>query len=142
MKERSSSPKPKTERDLENAIGILLRYGVIVSSFIVAIGILLAPFNIGSYTGTPSSLDDVFITNYGATILSMSNLFAGIASLNPLSVAELGVIILLAIPFFRVAAGGLMFVYEKDWKYVVISIVVFGVLLIGTFVVGPFETGK
>lgn len=142
MKERSPSDKQDSELDLENAIGILLRYGVIASSFVVAIGVLLSPLTFGSYTGTPSNLDQVFKTNYGATILSFGILFRQLVSLNPLSIIELGVIVLLAIPFFRVGAGGMMFLHERDWKYVMISFLVLAVLFIGTFVIGPYEISK
>lgn len=127
---------------LEDAIGVLLRYGVVVSSVVIAIGVVLSLFKIGSHSGTPSSLQQVFSANYGATILSLGYLLGGVLSLNPLSFIELGVVVLLAIPFFRVAAGGLMFAFEKDWRYVTISAIVLGVLLIGAFVIGPFEASR
>ncbi len=138
----SHSSKPDSEFEIESAIGVLLRYGVIVSSVIIAIAVILMPFKIGTYSGTPPSLDEAFKTNYGATVLSIGSLFKGLASLNPLSVAEIGVIVLLAIPLFRVAAGGLMFAYERDWKYVLISSLVLGVLLFATFIIGPFEARR
>lgn len=138
----SPSSKTDSEFEIENAIGLLLRYGVIASSLIITLAVILMPFKIGTYSGTPSSLDQVFKTNYGTTILSIGSFFNGLSSLNPLSIAELGVIVLLAIPLFRVAAGGLMFAYEKDWRYVFISALVLGVLLIATFVVGPFEARR
>ena len=63
----------------------------------------------------------------------------GITSLNPLSIIEVGVLILLVIPFFRVGAGALMYVLERKWVYVAISVLVFSVLLISAFIVAPFE---
>ena len=139
---KTSSPsKEKPERDIEGAIGLVLRYGVIVSSLVIVVGVLMSPFAIGAYQGCPATLDSICSANVGRPELSLSGLLAGIPDLNPLCLIEVGVLVLLAIPFFRVAAGGIMFVFERDWRYVAISVTVLVILLIGTFVVGPFEAG-
>ena len=132
----------KTESDLESIIGASLRYGVIISSSLIVLGLLLSPFRIGSYSGFPSTLEAITKEGYGKPTFSFGGLATGLTQLNPLSIIELGVLLLMAIPFFRVAVGGLMFAAERNWKYIIISAVVLGILLFGTFVVGPFEASK
>lgn len=135
MKDSESGEK------LENLIGLVLRYGVLISSVVIAIGVLLSPFQIGSYPGCPTTLDTICSANVGRADPSSATMLAGISSLNPLSIIEAGVIVLLAIPFFRVAAGGVMFASERDWRYVAVSAFVLAVLLVGAFIVGPLEAG-
>lgn len=136
---KARAPRPRL--DLESVIGLVLRYGVILGSSVVAVGSLLAPLRIGSYPGCPTELNSVVGADVGRPILSPAAFLAGLLRLNPLCIIETGVLILLLIPFFRVVAGGAMFVSRKDWKYVAISTFVLGVLLFGTFVVGPLEAG-
>lgn len=134
-----SSEKPG--RDIEGGIGLALRYGVLISTLVIVVGVLLSPFAIGSYQGCPATLDAICGTNVGRPNPSISGMLSGVVSLNPLSLIELGVVFLLAIPLFRVAAGSVMFASERDWRYVAISAFVLLVLLVGTFVVGPYEAG-
>ena len=137
MKGSETEPGPK----LESLIGLVLRYGVVVSSAVIAVGVILSPLSMGSYPGCPATLDTICSANIGRPDPTALGVLAGLSSLNPLSIIEVGIIILLAIPFFRVAAGGVMFTAERDWRYVAISAFVLGVLLVGTFIVGPFEAG-
>jgi len=51
-------------------------------------------------------------------------------SLQPLSVIQLGLIVLIATPVIRVIACVVGFGWERDWKYVVISLLVLGLLLV------------
>lgn len=139
--ERARTRGPRPRSDLENLIGLVLRYGVILGSAVVAAGSLLAPLRIGSYPGCPTALDSVVGANVGRPTLSPAAFLAGLAQLNPVCIIEAGVLILLSIPFFRVFAGGIMFGSRKDWKYLAISAFVLAVLLFGTFVVGPLEAG-
>lgn len=140
MKSKEAS-NADTEADLESIIGTSLRYSVIICSLIIVVGLALSPFKFGSYAGFPSTLEAITKADYGRPFLSLGAFATGLVQLNPLSIIEAGVIMLLAIPFFRVAAGGLMFASEKDWRYVAISVAVLAVLLFATLVVGPFEAG-
>ena len=141
MKGSGARSSEKSGRDIESGIGLALRYGVLVSTLVIILGVLLSPFVIGSYQGCPATLDAICGTNIGRPDSSLSSLLAGVSVLNPVALIELGVVILLAIPFFRVAAGGVMFASERDWRYVAISAFVLLVLLVGTLIVGPYEAG-
>ena len=124
---------------LEALIANVLRYGVLASSAVIALGVVLSPFQNGSYLGCPSTLEEVCATNFGKPSSAPLAVLAGLPSLNPLSIIEVGVLIQLDIPFFRVGAGALMYALERKWTYVAISVLVFSVLLISAFVVAPLE---
>lgn len=127
--------------DGESMIGVAMRWFVVVSCLAVAVGVLLTAMRIGSYDGLPSTLAQVCSSNAGRADPSIGNLLAELGSFNPLAFIEAGVLILLATPFFRVAAGAVMFASRKDSAYLAISVFVFGVLLFAAFVVGPMEAG-
>lgn len=124
---------------LESLIATVLRYGVLLSTAIIALGVFLSPFKFGAYPGCPSSLEGVCATNFGRPVSSLGDVAAGLLSLNPLAIIEAGVLVLLVIPFFRVGAGGVMYALERKWTYVAISVLVFAVLLFSAFVVAPWE---
>jgi uncharacterized membrane protein len=123
--------------DLNDAIGSILRYGVVLSSAVVAAGLalmLLAP-----PPGTPATLQATLAANFGRPTLSPSVLLAGVGHGDPVSVLQLGMLILIATPITRVAASVLLFLRERDMLYVGITLLVLGMLLLGLFVVGPLE---
>ena len=124
---------------LESLIANVLRYGVLLSTGIIAVGVLLSPFSFGAYPGCPSTLQQVCASNFGRPAASPADEFVGLLSLNPLSIIEMGVLVLLVITIFRVGAGGVMYAFERKWSFVLISVVVFAVLLISALVVAPFE---
>ena len=138
----TDSGKAGRGRFLEALIANVLRYGVLVSSGIIGVGVLLSPFQSGAYPGCPSTLEQVCTSDFGRPVASLKDVFAGVMSLNPLSIIELGVLILLVIPFFRVGAGGVMYAFEGKWNYVAISFLVLAVLLFSALVVAPFEAWR
>jgi uncharacterized membrane protein len=110
-------------------VGRLLRYGVLLSALIVTAGTIRL--------ATASGLSDTdgllaysaTAVPHGAFTLSVSGFFKGLAVLDPYSVIELGVILLIATPVARVTASVLLFAAERDRNYVVITAVVLGLLL-------------
>jgi len=123
--------------DLNDAIGKVLRYGVVLSSTVIAVGLtllLLAP-----PPGTPGSLQGVLDTHFGQPTLKPAALIGGLTEGNPISVLQLGTLILLATPLARVAASVLLFLRDGDSLYVGIALLVLATLLISIFVVGPMQ---
>ena len=110
-------------------IGNLLRYGVILSALIVNAGTI----RLVTVSGF-SDINDLLAYSattfpHGAFSLTFSGFFGGLAALDPYSLIELGVIVLIATPVTRVAASVLLFAAERDRIYVVITTVVLGLLL-------------
>jgi uncharacterized membrane protein len=131
-----TSVRPRA--DLNDAIGKILRYGVALSSVVVAAGlvlVLLAP-----PPGIPGTLQGALAANFGKPTLSLSTLIAGVAAGSAVGVLQLGLLILVATPVTRVAASVLLFLRERDMLYVGVTLLVLVMLLFALFVVGPLES--
>ncbi len=118
-------------------ISNLLKYGVTVSTLLVAAGVALLFFE--TPQSFPGSVQQLVSVSYGKPTLDASTLLAGVVALNPVYLIELGLIVLLATPVARVAASVVMFAAEKDKLYVAVTLFVLLVLLFGLFVIGPIE---
>jgi uncharacterized membrane protein len=94
---------------------------------------------LGGGPGAPVSLEETLAANFGRPTLSPSALVSGIVAANPISVLQLGMLILLATPFVRVAASVLLFLRERDLMYAGITMLVLVMLLLAVFVVGPLQ---
>lgn len=130
----SERPSP----DLNDVIGRILRYGVILSSAFVAAGlvlVLLAP-----PPGIPGTLQGLITANFGRPTLSPSALIAGVGRGSDVGVLQFGLLVLVATPITRVAASVLLFLRERDMLYVGVTLLVLGMLLFALFVVGPLES--
>jgi uncharacterized membrane protein len=123
--------------DLSDVIGKILRYGVVLSSVVVAVGLalmLLAP-----PPGAPGTLQGALAANFGRPTLSPTALLAGVERGSAVGVMQLGLLLLIATPVTRVAASVLLFLRERDMLYVGVTLLVLLMLLFALFVVGPFE---
>ena len=71
---------------LNDAIGNILRYGVILSSAVLAVGLVLMLF--ASPPGTPGTLQGTIAANFGGPTLSPSGLLAGIGHASAVSILQ------------------------------------------------------
>jgi len=118
------------QRDIELLIGKLLRYGVILSCFVTLFGGLIYLFqqhgvkpNYNPVASNESFVGTAEYLREFGTIISNVLLFDGAA------IIQLGVIILIATPVLRVAFSAVAFLLEKDYMYVVITLIVLGIIL-------------
>lgn len=114
-----------TDERIEAAIGIILRVGVIAAAALVAAGGI--SYLVGHGGSAPSYRA---FQGAPAELTSMRGIIRGAAALHPLFVVQLGLIVLMATPVARVIACAAGFGWERDFKYVVISLVVLGLLLV------------
>ncbi len=105
----------ETEEKAEKAIAVILRYGSMVSAFVMALGVAVAFFRGGT---AAMSID----AKPGALLMKAF-------SLDPLGVIELGILLLLLTPVFRVAVALIGFAVERDHKYALIALGVLVVML-------------
>lgn len=124
--------------EIELFIARLLRWGVLVSFVIVALGI--GAVIITGETGYQRiRLDDInSIVQYRVTPdfpSSLGDVFGGLLALKPYSIIALGLLVLIAIPVMRVAVSVVAFTLERDWLYVWITAFVLFVLLL-SFAIG------
>lgn len=113
-----------TDKRMDELIGLLLRCGVTLAAAIVLVGgvVYLArhPHPATDYhffQGEPRG----FRTILG--ILGEAEVFRG------RGLIQLGLLILIATPIARVAFSVLAFCYQRDWKYVIFTLIVLGLLL-------------
>jgi uncharacterized membrane protein len=124
--------------DFNAIIGNILRYGVTLSSVLVVASIAFI-FAGHASRDLPNSVSQLIQTNYGRPTVDFDEFVSGILSLNPMYILQLGFLILLATPIVRVGASIVLFAFEKDKAYVLVTTFVFVVLLFSIFVVGPIE---
>ncbi|MGB8770196.1 MAG: DUF1634 domain-containing protein [Candidatus Korobacteraceae bacterium] len=116
------------DQRIEIIIGGLLRTGVILAAAVVLCGgaLYLARHgheiaNYRSFHGEPAALESV-----GA-------IFRSTATLSGRAIIQLGLLILIATPVVRVLFSAIAFAIERDYMYVVITLIVLGILLYSLF---------
>jgi uncharacterized membrane protein len=118
---------------IELFIAQLLRWGVMLSFTIIAIGIGIVVVT-GQTGYSQIHLDDVnSLVQYRVKPdfpNSLGNVFSGVLALKPYAIIALGLLLLIAIPVMRVAVSVVAFIVERDWLYVAITVFVLVVLLI------------
>ena len=102
-------------RPVEKAVSLVLRTGVLASAAVICLGLALLVLK-GSLASYPRNL---------------AGFLAGCLALDPGSVITLGLVVLVATPFARVAVSIVAFALEKDWRYVAITAIVLAILVTG-----------
>jgi uncharacterized membrane protein len=112
-----------SEQRVDAAIGALLRGGVLLAAAVVAAGAVLYLTRHGSdpthyrvFRGEPSDLRDLGL------VLEGVRSFAGRATM------QLGLLLLIATPIARVALSVVLFIRERDWLYVGVTVLVLALL--------------
>ncbi len=113
-----------TDRQVELWISRLLRFGVITAALLgLAGGIAHLAAHAGdvpsyaAFHGEPSSLRHVI------------DVLSGALALRTEAVIQAGLLLLIAVPIFRVAVSVVAFALERDWLYVLVTALVMGILL-------------
>lgn len=112
----------------EQMIGILLRTGVILAATIVLVGGAIFLVRYGStvpqyrvFHGEPSELTHVV------------SIFRQLRGIHSRAIVQLGLLVLIATPVARVAFSVWAFARQRDWMYVVVTLIVLGLLLFSLF---------
>lgn len=112
------------DQKIEQIIGVLLRVGVSMSAalvFMAGIAYLwqnhAVRVNYQQFHGEPAELT------------SVAGVVRGAANLDALALMQLGLLILIATPVARVLFAAFAFALERDWLYVIVSLIVFVVLM-------------
>ena len=113
------------DTDLQAVIGWILRIGVILSMFIVAIGGILFIYRHGH-----SIPDYRKFNNIPDFIRNPSGILEGVIHLKGQAIIQLGIMLLIATPVMRVAFAIIGFLLEKDYLYTLISLVVLSIIII------------
>ncbi len=114
------------EPHLEKEVGFVLRFGVILAAAVTAVGGLLSLLHHG--LDVP---DFHAFRSESSELRSVGGILAAAATFRPRAIVQLGLLLLIATPIARVALAGAVFLRNRDWVYVGISVLVFGLLLFG-----------
>jgi uncharacterized membrane protein len=113
-----------TEKRMDEIMGRLLRAGVILSAlFVLAGGAIYLTrhqtpvIDYRVFQGEPEELRTV------------SGIFHEALTLRGRGLIQLGLLILIATPIARVAFSVVAFLYQRDWTYVVVTLIVLGLLV-------------
>lgn len=115
-----------SKAELELVISRFLQVGVLVSAAIMLIGLVIYLI-----TGNSGYAGDLYPTN---PLL----ILADAAALKPYAIIMTGLFILILTPVMRVGVSIIVFLKEKDYKYVAISALVF-IILVVSFLIGKAE---
>lgn len=128
---------PKPRREMSEILGDALRLGVILAAAVIAFGFLLFMILNSSASASMFIQYNPNKVPHGNFSVSLAGIASGLISLNPYSIIELGLLILLATPVTRVFLSIILFQVEGDRRFVYITL---GVLLILLFsmLVTPF----
>jgi len=127
-----------TEGDagFKEAIGLVLRYGVIASFTLVALGSLLL-FLEGQTGYYPMGTAEQLFDAQDRFLVGLAPLVQGVESAKPYAIIDLGLVVLFATPVARVVISIFLFVEEKRYAFVAITATVLAILLLSVFVVAP-----
>lgn len=115
-----------SEHELEQVIGRLLQYGVLLAAAVTLLGGLMllvhhgsAPASYSVFQGEPAQLRSLTAIVSGA--------FSGEAT----AIVQLGLLLLIATPVARVAFTLVAFALQRDRLYVLVTTIVLALLLYG-----------
>jgi uncharacterized membrane protein len=109
---------------MERAMGMLLRFGVVLASTAVLAGMA---FYLQDHARQP--IDYRYFKVYSFGLRHRGKLFAGSAHDNAAAVIEAGILLLIATPVARVVFAVVAFALERDRLYTAISAGVLAVLV-------------
>ena len=112
------------DQKMEISIGQLLRTGVLIAATVVFIGGLM-------YLNQTRGPRPNYSTFHGEApeLRSPTEIVQNLSIHNSQAIIQLGLLLLIATPVARVAFAAFGFFLEKDWLYVIISLIVFAVLM-------------
>ncbi len=126
---------------MELMVSYVLRGGVLLSSAIIALGILLLAItrNTGYAQFLPHHLPDILAYHPaggpGVFPTALGAVGTGVWAGKSYAIIVVGILLLIATPVVRVALSVLFFLGQEDWLYVGITLFVLAVLL-GSMVMG------
>jgi uncharacterized membrane protein len=113
-----------SDERVEQFLGTLLRTGVILAGSVVLVGGILYLARHGS--ALPDYRD---FHGEPADLVSISGIITDSLSLSGRALIQLGLLLLIATPVFRVIFSVVAFALQRDLTYVLVTAVVLGILL-------------
>lgn len=115
------------DKDIELALGNLLRWGVVLSSAVVLTGGIIYLVRHGGTFPDYKTFHGLLQPYH-----NLRNIFSGVAELKGQAIIQLGVVLLIATPVARIIFSIIGFIREKDLLYIFIALIVLGIIIIST----------
>lgn len=125
-KSKNMTPDQFKEKDFQNIIGNLLRYGVWISLSVAFIGGIVYLMHHGNEIEDYS----VFKENDKNIFEVITSIYDGVIQGKGDSIIFFGIILLFLTPVFRVILSLFSFLLEKDYLYVAITAIVIGIIIL------------
>lgn len=113
--------------------GLILRYGVISSIALILLGIALLNIR-GEALGCNESLILSARSPINTSVIPPIYALSRLPNLDPLSFIILGLVILISTIVFMVVFNIVSFIVDRDWLYVLLSMIVFTNLMLAIFI--------
>lgn len=108
-----------SEHQVEQFVGNLLRYGVIITTSVVFVGGILYLIRYGN---NPANYE--FFRGEPADFSSLEGVGTAVLSGRRRGIIQFGLLLLIATPIARVVFSLFAFVRQRDWTYIIITLIV------------------
>ena len=126
----------RKESEFSTVIGLVLRYGVVLSFAIISIGSALL-FLEGQTGYYPLGTAEQLFERHNRFLIGLIPLLQGVVAAKPYAIIDLGLLVLLATPIARVFISIFLFLEERRYAFVLITVTVLGLLLFSAFILDP-----
>lgn len=124
----ANQKKELDDKKIELVIGKLLRYGVIIAAAVVLFGGVFYLLKSGG-----AHPDYSTFKGEAPYLKSLPQTVKEAFTFHRFAIIQFGLMILVAIPVFRVLFSLFAFLFKRDFTYVVVTLIVLGVLLFSIF---------
>lgn len=114
----------RPEQHFDNVIALVLRTGVLLAALFVVTGGVL--YLAGEHGAVP---DYRVFHSEPAELRSVGGIVHEALELHGAGLIQFGLLVLIATPIARVILSIVVFLYERDWIYVAVTLLVLGLLL-------------
>jgi len=113
----------QTDEHMDELIGLLLRVGVILAACIVLVG------GVVYLAGHPYPSDYRVFRGEPERLRVVSGIFSDALAFHAQGLIQLGLLVLILTPITRVTFSVFAFLYQRDWMYVLFTLIVLALLL-------------
>jgi uncharacterized membrane protein len=118
----------RADQKMDEIMGVLLRTGVMLAATIVFVG------GVVFLVRHPQPVKDYRVfAGEPAELRTISGIFREALAFHGRGLIQLGLLVLIATPVARVAFSFFAFLYERDWTYVFVTLLVLGLLVYSLF---------
>jgi len=118
------SSMPPADPRLQQVVGNLLRFGVLLAAAVVLMG------GIAYLAAHAAAVPDYHVfRGQPENLRSLAGIVRSALALDERGVIQFGLVLLVATPIARVAIAGVAFAFERDRAYVLVALLVLALLL-------------